>query len=58
MITLIIVIITVLFSLAAFRKQDLLYRFDLAPFRIVHQKEYYRIFTHALLHCRLCTSGH
>lgn len=50
MITLIIVIITVLSSLAAFRRKDLFYRFDLAPARIVHQREYYRIFTHAFLH--------
>ena len=50
MITLIIVIITVLISLAAFRRRELFYRFDLSPARIVHQREYYRIFTHAFLH--------
>ncbi len=50
MITLIIVIITVLTSLAAFRRRELFYKFDLAPARIVHQREYYRIFTHAFLH--------
>jgi len=49
-ITLIIVIITVLFSVAAFRKRELLFRFDLSPYRIVHEKQYYRIFTHAFLH--------
>ncbi|MCK5136181.1 MAG: rhomboid family intramembrane serine protease [Bacteroidales bacterium] len=48
--TLIIVIITVLFSVAAFRFRDLLYRFDLSPYHIVHKKQYYRIFTHAFLH--------
>lgn len=50
MITLIIVILTVLTSVAAFRRTELFYKFDLAPTRIVHQKEYYRIFTHAFLH--------
>ena len=50
MITLGIVIITVLVSLAAFRRQELFRRLDLSPSRIVHQREYYRIFTHALLH--------
>ena len=50
MITLIIVIITVLFSIAAFRKRELLYRFDLSPYHLVQKKQYYRIFTHAFLH--------
>jgi len=49
-ITLIIVIITVLTSVAAFRRRELFYRLDLSPARIVHKKEYYRIFTHAFLH--------
>ena len=48
--TLVIVIITVLCSIAAFRFRDLLYRFDLSPYHMVHKKEYYRIFTHAFLH--------
>ena len=50
MITLIIVIVTVLTSVAAFRRQELFYRFDLSPSRIVHQRQYYRIFSHAFLH--------
>jgi len=50
MITLIIVILTVLVSVAAFRKPSLLNRFDLSPFDIAQNKEYYRIFTHAFLH--------
>jgi len=49
-ITLVIVIITVLVSLAAFRYRELLYRFDLSPYHIVQKKQYYRIFTHAFLH--------
>ena len=50
MVTLIIVIITVLTSVAAFRRRELFYRLDLSPARVVHKKEYYRIFTHAFLH--------
>ena len=50
MITLIIVIITSLVSIAAFRKHELLYRFDLSPYNIVQKNQYYRIFTHAFLH--------
>jgi len=50
MITLVIVIGTILFSLYAFRREDLLYRFDLSPYHIVHKKQYYRIITHAFLH--------
>ncbi len=50
MITTIIVIITVGFSLWAFRKEGFFERFDLRPSRIVHEREYYRIFTHAFLH--------
>jgi len=50
MITLVIVILTVLTSVAAFRRQELFHRFDLSPARIVHQGQYYRIFTHAFLH--------
>ena len=50
MITIVIVILTALFSIAAFRYRELLYRFDLSPFNIVQRKQYYRIFTHAFLH--------
>ena len=50
MITLIIVILTVLSSMAAFRRRELFHKLDLSPARMVHQKEYYRIFTHAFLH--------
>jgi len=50
MITLIIVIVTVIVSVAAMRRRELLYRFDLSPARLVQKREYYRIFTHAFLH--------
>ena len=50
MITTIIVIITAGFSLLAFRREGFFERFDLRPARVVHEKEYRRIFTHAFLH--------
>ena len=50
MITLVIVILTVLVSIAAFRSRELLFRFDLSPYQIVQNGQYYRIFTHAFLH--------
>jgi membrane associated rhomboid family serine protease len=49
-ITLIIVIITSLISVLAFRQKELFYRLDLSPARIVHKQQYYRIFTHAFVH--------
>jgi membrane associated rhomboid family serine protease len=49
-ITLIIVILTSLISIAAFRRRELFYRLDLCPARMVQKKEYYRIFSHAFLH--------
>jgi membrane associated rhomboid family serine protease len=49
-ITLIIVIVTVVFSVAAFRRRELLYRFDLTPQQVVQHRQVYRIFTHAFLH--------
>ncbi len=50
MITILIVILSVLTSVVAFRREELFNKLDLSPTRIVHQKEYYRIFTHAFLH--------
>lgn len=50
MITTIIVAITVGVSLLAFRKEGIFERFDLRPPKIVHDREFYRIFTHAFLH--------
>lgn len=50
MITTIIVIITALFSILAFRRKELMYRFDLSPYNLVNGQQYYRILTHAFLH--------
>jgi membrane associated rhomboid family serine protease len=49
-ITLVLVIATSLISLYAFRQEQLLYRFDLAPWQVVHKRQYYRLLTHAFLH--------
>jgi membrane associated rhomboid family serine protease len=50
MLTLIIVIVTVVFSYFGFQKPELMSRYDYSPYRIAHRKEYYRLFTHAFLH--------
>jgi membrane associated rhomboid family serine protease len=50
MITTLIVIITAVITIIAFKRQDLMRKFDFAPYRISRKKEYYRFFTHAFLH--------
>ncbi len=50
MITLIIIAVTVLFSIAAFNRQELFYRYNFNPYQIVRRKQWYRLFSHALLH--------
>jgi membrane associated rhomboid family serine protease len=50
MITLFIIIVTVLFSLAAFNKQELMYKYNFNAYQIVHRKQWYRLFTHAFIH--------
>ena len=46
----IIGIVTIIVSVMGFRKEDLFFKFQLNPFRLVHYNEYHRIITHALLH--------
>jgi membrane associated rhomboid family serine protease len=48
--TLLIIIITVLFTIAAFNRSELMFRYNFNPYQIVHRKQWYRIFSHALLH--------
>ncbi|RPI45930.1 MAG: rhomboid family intramembrane serine protease, partial [Bacteroidetes bacterium] len=50
MITTFIVIITSLVSVLAFRRKELMYRFDLSPYNLVQGSQYYRILSHAFLH--------
>lgn len=49
-ITLIITGITVLVSWRAFNDRNLIERFLMNPYQIKHEKQYYRIFSHALIH--------
>jgi membrane associated rhomboid family serine protease len=50
MITLIIIAITVLFSIAAFNRPELFYKYNFNPYQTVRRKQWYRLFSHALLH--------
>jgi membrane associated rhomboid family serine protease len=49
-ITTIMVVLTVGISLIAFRSEELFRRLDLSPYRLVREKQYHRLFTHAFLH--------
>jgi membrane associated rhomboid family serine protease len=49
-ITLLIIAASVIFSLMAFNKRELLYRYELNPYSMVHNKQWYRVITHALIH--------
>ncbi len=48
--TLIIVIITSLISIAAFRSDELMSRLLLNPYKVYHNQEWYRIITHGFVH--------
>ncbi|MBI9065886.1 MAG: rhomboid family intramembrane serine protease [Salinivirgaceae bacterium] len=50
MITLLIIIVTALFSIAAFKQADLKYRFIFSPYQVIHRKQWYRVFSAAFLH--------
>lgn len=50
MITLLIILITVLISVAAFRRSELMYRYNFNAYQIIHRKQWYRIFSHIFLH--------
>lgn len=50
MISIIIIVVTAIFSIAAFSRPELMYRYNLNPYQIVHRRQWYRIFTHAFLH--------
>ncbi|MCX6182667.1 MAG: rhomboid family intramembrane serine protease [Bacteroidetes bacterium] len=49
-ITLIIVIGTAIFSYLGFTRSDLLYKYMLNPYQVVHRKQYYRVLSHGFLH--------
>ncbi len=48
--TLIIITITSLFSLSAFLKKELIYKYNFNAYQIYHRKQWYRIFSYAFLH--------
>ena len=50
--TLIIIIITVVTSLSANGKPELYSKLLFNPYQVLHRKEWYRIFSHALIHDR------
>jgi membrane associated rhomboid family serine protease len=50
MLTLIIVIVTCIVSIIAFKRRDVFEKLLLSPYRVVHNKEWYRIITHGFLH--------
>lgn len=50
MITLLIIIVTVIVSLAAFNRRELMYKYNFNAYQIVHRKQWYRLFSHAFLH--------
>lgn len=50
MITLVIIIVTALFSIAAFNQADLKYKYIFSPYQVIHRKQWYRLFSAAFLH--------
>ncbi|MCK5823447.1 MAG: rhomboid family intramembrane serine protease [Bacteroidales bacterium] len=48
--TLIIIIITSLFSIAAFNRKELIYKYNFNAYQIYHRKQWYRIFSYGFLH--------
>jgi len=48
--TIILIIITALISFAAFNNRSIFYRFQFNPYQVVHNKQWYRIISHAFVH--------
>jgi len=49
-ITLVVIIITALISIAAFNDRNLQYKLMYSPYRVKHHGEWYRVITHAFIH--------
>lgn len=49
-ITLPIILITAVFSIAAFSRPELMARYQFNPYMVAHRKQWYRFVTHAFLH--------
>jgi membrane associated rhomboid family serine protease len=50
MITILIIIITAFISVTAFKRSELMYRYNFNAYQIIHRKQWYRIFSHVFLH--------
>lgn len=48
--TLLIIIVTAIFSIVAFQQPELFYRYNFNAYQTYHRKQWYRVFTHAFLH--------
>jgi membrane associated rhomboid family serine protease len=49
-ITVVIIALCAVFSIAGFQNTDLISKYAYTPFRVAEHREWYRIFTHAFLH--------
>ena len=47
---LLIIAVTFLVSYTAFKRPELLFKYDFNPYQIVHRNQWYRLVTHAFLH--------
>lgn len=50
MVTIIIIITTSIVSYTAFQRNELFYKLQFNAYQVYHRKQYYRLFTHALVH--------
>ena len=50
MITVIIILLTIIITYISFQNSQLFDKLLLSPFKVLHNKQYYRIFTHIFLH--------
>lgn len=50
MITIFIIIVTAIVSVVAFHRRELFHRYNFNAYQVFHRKQWYRVFTHALLH--------
>lgn len=48
--TILIIIVTAIFSIVAFQQPELFHRYNFNAYQVYHRKQWYRVFTHAFLH--------
>lgn len=49
-VTLLIIVFTALVSISAFSKPELIFKYQFNPYQVAHRKQWYRFFSHALVH--------